>query len=74
MTQLRWYYAKVLAKTKNDNTNLETQLSNDPEGKQFLLLWRNTLSLHKNVFIFTQRMHKSTKRLSTKENVFKLHF
>ena len=33
MTQLLWYYAKVLAKTKNDNTNLETQLSNDPGKK-----------------------------------------
>ena len=33
MRQLLWYYAKVLAKTKNDNTNLETQLSNDPGKK-----------------------------------------
>ena len=33
MTQLLWYYAKVLAMTKNDNTNLETQLSNDPGKK-----------------------------------------
>ena len=31
-------------------------------------------SSHRNVFIFTQRMHKPTKRQFTKENVFKLHF
>ena len=32
MTQLLWYYAKVLAKTKNDNTNLETQLKKGSAG------------------------------------------
>ena len=32
------------------------------DGKQILLLWRNTLSSHRNVSIFTQRMHNHTKR------------
>ena len=44
------------------------------EGKQFVLLWRNTLSSHGNVFIFTQRMHKPTKRQFTKENVLNSTF
>ena len=56
--------------------DLPLLLSNDPDkkGKQVVLLLRNTLSSHRNVFIFTQRMHKSTKRQFTKENVFEIHF
>ena len=30
-------------------------------GKQFILLWCNILSSHRNVFIFTQRMHNVQK-------------
>ena len=32
MRQFLWYYAKVLAKTKNYNTNLETQLAKGSAG------------------------------------------
>ena len=30
-------------------------------GKQFILLWCNILSSHRNVFIYTQRMHNIQK-------------
>ena len=44
--------------------SLQLRGCNDPglDGKQILLLWRNTLSSHRNVSIFTQRMHNLTKR------------
>ena len=32
------------------------------DGKQIFLLWRNTLCSHRDVSIFTQRMHNHTKR------------
>ena len=32
MRQLLWYYAKVLAKTKSDNTNLKTHLAKGSAG------------------------------------------
>ena len=51
-------------------------LSNDPGKKGSNLFCCGTIRFPhiQKVFIFTQRMHKSTKRQFTKENVFEIHF